>query len=65
MDEAIYKTKLAICLPKLVQEYDTLNHILSDQHMEDLQFIFEQYENPLFSTSLLNVSAMEDIKGVN
>ncbi|XP_045498644.1 dynein regulatory complex protein 10-like isoform X1 [Colias croceus] len=62
LDEAIYKTKLAICLPNLVQEYRTLNSILSSQHMEDLIFIFEQYDNPLFSTSLLNMAAMEDIK---
>ncbi|XP_032517567.1 dynein regulatory complex protein 10-like [Danaus plexippus] len=62
LDEAIYKTKLAICLPNLVQEYRTLSSILSPQHMEDLVFIFEQYDNPLFSTSLLNMAAMEDIK---
>ncbi|XP_063825747.1 dynein regulatory complex protein 10-like [Ostrinia nubilalis] len=63
LDEAIYKTKLAICLPNLVQEYKTLSSILSSQHMDDLIFIFEQYDNPLFSTSLLNMAAMEDIKG--
>ncbi|XP_072949440.1 dynein regulatory complex protein 10-like [Epargyreus clarus] len=62
LDEAIYKTKLALCLPNLVQEYRTLSSILSGQHMEDLIFIFEQYDNPLFSTSLLNMAAMEDIK---
>ncbi|RVE50930.1 hypothetical protein evm_004497 [Chilo suppressalis] len=62
LDEAVYKTKLAICLPKLVQEYDTLSSILSAHHMDDLIFIFEQYDNPLFSTSLLNMAAMEDIK---
>ncbi|KAL0882959.1 hypothetical protein ABMA27_016452 [Loxostege sticticalis] len=63
LDEAIYKTKLAICLPNLVQEYKTLSSILTPQHMDDLIFIFEQYDNPLFSTSLLNMAAMEDIKG--
>ncbi|XP_047533482.1 dynein regulatory complex protein 10-like [Vanessa atalanta] len=62
LDGAVYKTKLALCLPNLVQEYRTLNSILSPQHMEDLVFIFEQYDNPLFSTSLLNMAAMEDIK---
>ncbi|XP_052753336.1 dynein regulatory complex protein 10-like [Galleria mellonella] len=62
LDEAIYKTKLALCLPKLVQEYRTLTSVLSRQHMDDLTFIFEQYDNPLFSTSLLNMAAMEDLK---
>ncbi|XP_046965985.1 dynein regulatory complex protein 10-like isoform X1 [Vanessa cardui] len=62
LDGAVYKTKLAICLPNLVQEYRTLCSILSSQHMEDLVFIFEQYDNPLFSSSLLNMAAMEDIK---
>ncbi|VVC91268.1 unnamed protein product [Leptidea sinapis] len=62
LDEAIYKTKLAICLPIFVQEYRTLSSILKVEHMDDLTFIFEQYDNPLFSTSLLNVAAMEDIK---
>ncbi|CAH0715359.1 unnamed protein product, partial [Brenthis ino] len=62
LDEAVYKTKLALCLPNLVQEYRTLSSILSPQHMEDLIFIFEQYDNPLFSASLLNMAAMEDIK---
>ncbi|CAH2095989.1 unnamed protein product [Euphydryas editha] len=62
LDEAVYKTKLALCLPNLVQEYRTLSSILSSQHMEDLVFIFEQYDNPLFSTSLLNMAAMEDVK---
>ncbi|CAK1551255.1 unnamed protein product [Leptosia nina] len=62
LDETIYKTKMALCLPRLVQEYKTLDSILSKQHMEDLVFIFEQYDNPLFSTSLLNLDAMEDIK---
>lgn len=64
LDEAVYKTKLALCLPNLVQEYRTLNSILSSQHMEDLVFIFEQYDNPLFTTSLLNMAAMEDVKAV-
>ncbi|XP_045772440.1 dynein regulatory complex protein 10-like [Maniola jurtina] len=63
LDEAVYKTKLALCLPNLVQEYRTLSSILTPQHMDDLIFIFEQYDNPLFSTSLLNMAAMEDIKG--
>ncbi|XP_059052189.1 dynein regulatory complex protein 10-like [Achroia grisella] len=62
LDEAIYKTKLALCLPNLVQEYRTLSSVLSRQHMDDLVFIFEQYDNPLFSTSLLNMAAMEDMK---
>ncbi|XP_047503935.1 dynein regulatory complex protein 10-like isoform X1 [Pieris napi] len=62
LDETIYKTKMALCLPHLVQEYKTLSSILSNQHMEDLVFIFEQYDNPLFSTSLLNLDALEDIK---
>nr|XP_021200157.2 dynein regulatory complex protein 10 isoform X1 [Helicoverpa armigera] len=62
LDEAIYKCKLAICLPDLVQEYRTLNNVLSPAHMDDLIFIFEQYDNPLFSASLLNVAVMEDLK---
>ncbi|XP_064072773.1 dynein regulatory complex protein 10-like isoform X1 [Vanessa tameamea] len=62
LDGAVYKTKLALCLPNLVQEYRTLSSILSSQHMEDLVFIFEQYDNPLFSSSLLNMAAMEDIQ---
>ncbi|KAM3965362.1 dynein regulatory complex protein 10 [Aphomia sociella] len=62
LDEAIYKTKLALCLPNLVQEYRTLSSVLSRQHMDDLIFIFEQYDNPLVSTSLLNMAAMEDVK---
>lgn len=33
--------------------------------MDDLVFIFEQYDNPLFSSSLLNMAAMEDIKAVS
>ncbi|XP_053609800.1 dynein regulatory complex protein 10 isoform X2 [Plodia interpunctella] len=62
LDEGIYKTKLAICLPPLVQEYKTLASVLSDSSMEDLTFIFDQYDNPLFSTSLLNMAAMDDIQ---
>ncbi|CAH4028316.1 unnamed protein product [Pieris brassicae] len=62
LEETIYKTKMALCLPHFVQEYKTLSSILSNQHMEDLVFIFEQYDNPLFSTSLLNLDALEDIK---
>lgn len=64
LDEAIYKSKMALCLPNLVQEYKTLNSVLSMQHMDDLVFIFEQYDNPLFSASLLNVGAMDDIREV-
>ncbi|KAJ0176474.1 hypothetical protein K1T71_007653 [Dendrolimus kikuchii] len=62
LDEAIYKIKLSLCIPELVQEYRTLNSVLSPQHMDDLIFIFEQYDNPLFSSSLLNIAAMDDIK---
>ncbi|KAG6444556.1 dynein regulatory complex protein 10 [Manduca sexta] len=62
LDEALYKVKLSLCLPLLVQEYKTLNSVLTIQHMDDLIFIFEQYDNPLFSASLLNMAAMEDIK---
>ncbi|CAK1580502.1 unnamed protein product [Parnassius mnemosyne] len=62
LNEAIYKTKLAICLPNLVKEYRTLSSILSEQHMDELVLIFEQYDSPLFSTSLLNMAAMEDLK---
>ncbi|XP_041979274.1 dynein regulatory complex protein 10-like isoform X2 [Aricia agestis] len=62
LDETVLKTKLALCLPNLVQEYRTLSSILTPQHMEDLTYIFEQYDSPLFSVSLLNVSAMEDLK---
>lgn len=65
MDEAIYKTKLSICLPKLVQDYQLLTSILTPYHMDDLIFIFEQYDNPLFSASLLNMAAMEDLKSVS
>ncbi|XP_013170295.1 PREDICTED: uncharacterized protein LOC106119711 [Papilio xuthus] len=62
LDESINKTKLAICLPGLVKEYRTLNSILSNQHMDDLLLIFDQYDSPLFSTSLLNMGAFEDLK---
>ncbi|CAG5045262.1 unnamed protein product [Parnassius apollo] len=62
LNEAIYKTKLAICLPNLVKEYRTLSTIISDEHMDDLVLIFEQYDSPLLSTSLLNMAAMEDLK---
>ncbi|XP_013145357.1 PREDICTED: uncharacterized protein LOC106108648 [Papilio polytes] len=62
LDETIKKTKLAICLPGLVKEYRTLNSILSNQHMDDLLLIFDQYDSPLFSTSLLNMGAFEDLK---
>ncbi|XP_004927371.1 dynein regulatory complex protein 10 [Bombyx mori] len=62
LDEAIYKIKLSLCLPHFVQEYKTLSSVLSDQHMDDLIFIFEQYDNPLFSDSLMNVTVMEDLK---
>ncbi|KAJ2949256.1 hypothetical protein O0L34_g6209 [Tuta absoluta] len=62
LDEAIYMTKLAICLPKMVQNYRVLSSRLTPQHMDDLIFIFEQYDNPLFSASLLNMAAMDDIK---
>ncbi|KAJ8722235.1 hypothetical protein PYW08_004637 [Mythimna loreyi] len=62
LDDAIYKCKLAICLADLVQEYQLLNSVLSPMHMDDLIFIFEQYDNPLFSASLLNMAVMEDLK---
>ncbi|KAL4716693.1 hypothetical protein ACJJTC_004812 [Scirpophaga incertulas] len=62
LDEVLYKTKLALCLPGLVQEYRTLSSLLSKQHMDDLEFIFEQYDSPLCSTSLLNTAALDDIK---
>ncbi|CAH0585552.1 unnamed protein product [Chrysodeixis includens] len=63
LDEAIYKSKLAICLPELVKEYRLLHKVLSRPHMDDLIFIFEQYDNPLFSASLLNMAVMDDLKG--
>ncbi|XP_063536037.1 dynein regulatory complex protein 10-like [Cydia strobilella] len=62
LDECVYKTKLAICLPNLVKEFHTLSSILSSQNMDDLVFIFEQYDKPLFSNSFLNMEALEDIK---
>ncbi|KAJ8731206.1 hypothetical protein PYW07_004370 [Mythimna separata] len=62
LDDAIYKCKLSICLADLVQEYQLLNSVLSPMHMDDLMFIFEQYDNPLFSASLLNMAVMEDLK---
>uniref|UniRef100_A0A2H1V0I2 Dynein regulatory complex protein 10 n=1 Tax=Spodoptera frugiperda TaxID=7108 RepID=A0A2H1V0I2_SPOFR len=62
LDDAIYKCKLCLCLPELVQEYRTLYSLLSPPHMDDLTFIFEQYDNPLFSASLLNMAVMEDLK---
>ncbi|XP_026738721.1 dynein regulatory complex protein 10-like [Trichoplusia ni] len=62
LDEAIYKAKLSICLPELVKEYRLLNKVLSPPHMDDLIFIFEQYDNPLFSASLLNMAVMDDLK---
>ncbi|CAB3227188.1 unnamed protein product [Arctia plantaginis] len=62
LDEAIYKCKLAICLPDLVAEYKTLSSVLSSTHMDDLIFIFDQYDNPLFSASVLNMAAVEDLK---
>lgn len=65
LDEAIYKCKLAICLPDLVAEYKTLSSVLSTTHMDDLIFIFDQYDNPLFSASVLNMAAIEDLKAVS
>ncbi|XP_061716403.1 dynein regulatory complex protein 10-like isoform X1 [Cydia pomonella] len=62
LDECVYKTKLAICLPNLVKEFHTLSSILSSQNMDDLVLIFEQYDKPLFSTSVLNMEALEEIK---
>ncbi|XP_022813977.1 IQ domain-containing protein D-like [Spodoptera litura] len=62
MDDAIYKCKLCLSLPELVQEYRTLYNLLTPPHMDDLTFIFEQYDNPLFSASLLNMAVMEDLK---
>ncbi|XP_073956259.1 dynein regulatory complex protein 10-like [Choristoneura fumiferana] len=62
LDECVYKTRLAICLPELVKEFNTLSSILSSENMDDLVFIFEQYDNPLVSSSLLNMDAMEEIK---
>ncbi|XP_063383780.1 uncharacterized protein LOC134670048 [Cydia fagiglandana] len=62
LDECVYKTKLAICLPNLVKEFHTLSSVLSSQNMDDLVFIFEQYDKPLFSNSFLNVEALEEIK---
>ncbi|XP_075977989.1 dynein regulatory complex protein 10-like [Anticarsia gemmatalis] len=62
LDEAIYKCKLSICLPDLVQEFKTLSSVLSSMHMDDLIFIFDQYDNPLFSASVLNMATMEDLK---
>ncbi|XP_068633684.1 dynein regulatory complex protein 10 [Battus philenor] len=62
LDESINKTKLAICLPNLVKEYRTLSSILSSQHMDDLILIFDQYDSPLFSSSLLNTNAIDDLK---
>ncbi|KOB79013.1 L-alanine-DL-glutamate epimerase related enzymes of enolase superfamily [Operophtera brumata] len=64
LDEAIYKSKLALCLPNLVKEYTALSCVLSSQHMDDLVFIFEQYDNPMFSNSLMNVEALDDIKSL-
>lgn len=65
LNEAIYKCKLAICLPDLVAEYKTLSSVLSTEHMDDLIFIFDQYDNPLFSASVLNMATMEDLKAVS
>lgn len=65
LDECVYKTRLAICLPELVKEFNTLSSILSSENMDDLVFIFEQYDNPLVSSSLLNMEAMEEIKAVS
>ncbi|KOB79010.1 Uncharacterized protein OBRU01_00346 [Operophtera brumata] len=36
LDEVIYKTKLSICLPKLVHEFNILSSILSPHHLDDL-----------------------------
>ncbi|XP_047991099.1 dynein regulatory complex protein 10-like isoform X1 [Leguminivora glycinivorella] len=62
LDECVYKTKLAICLPNLVKEFHTLSSILSSQNMDDLVFIFEQYDKPVYSNSFINMEALEDIK---
>ncbi|KAH9627931.1 hypothetical protein HF086_015375, partial [Spodoptera exigua] len=62
LDDAIYKCKLSLCLPELVQDYRILYNLLTPPHMDDLTFIFEQYDNPLFSASLMNVAVMEDLK---
>ena len=65
LDDAIYKCKLSICLADLVQEYRLLNSVLSPTHMDDLVFIFEQYDNPLVSASLLDVAVLEELKAVS
>ncbi|KAG7308454.1 hypothetical protein JYU34_005661 [Plutella xylostella] len=62
LGEAIFKTKLALCIPHLVQDFKNLSAILSAQDMEELIFIFEQYENPRFSGTAINAAALEDIK---
>ncbi|XP_063624215.1 dynein regulatory complex protein 10-like [Cydia splendana] len=62
LDECVYKTKLAICLPNLVKDFQILSSILSSQNMDDLVFIFEQYDKPLLSNSFLNMEALEEIK---
>ncbi|XP_048478442.1 dynein regulatory complex protein 10 [Plutella xylostella] len=62
LGEAIFKTKLALCIPHLVQDFKNLSAILSAQDMEELIFIFEQYENPRFSGTAINAEALEDIK---
>ncbi|CAH1638348.1 unnamed protein product [Spodoptera littoralis] len=62
MDDAIYKCKLCLSLPELVQEYRTLYNLLTPPHMDDLTFIFEQYDNPLFSASLLNMAGDLSLK---
>lgn len=61
---AIYKTSLALCLPVLVRERNILTSTLTRQHFDEILMIVEQYDNPLFSISLLNVSAMDDIQNV-
>lgn len=65
LDEAIYKCMLAVCLPDLVAEYKTLSNILASTDMDDLIFIYDQYDNPLYSASVLNMAAVEDLKCVS
>ncbi|XP_073956036.1 dynein regulatory complex protein 10-like isoform X2 [Choristoneura fumiferana] len=62
LTEAIYKTSLALCLPVLVRDRKILASTLTRQHLDEILMIHEQYDNPLFSISLLNVSAMDDIQ---
>ncbi|GBP46504.1 Dynein regulatory complex protein 10 [Eumeta japonica] len=65
LDETVYKTKLAICIPYLVREYSILSKILTDEDVENLLYIFDLYDNPMTCASLMDATVLEEIKEGN